>query len=199
MREFLKIAMIFIFASCSSYVASRDSAKVSDELSMKITDKWVAEDTRQAVKAILLQMKSHKRWQKYLLKNRNPKLFIAEVQNYTSDAYFPIHDMNDEILYELSATGKYRLVDVSARDRILEEITYQNDGMVDPSQAKKIGKQTGADLMVFGSVSMIPYKRDDKVLRQYSLNIRITDIETAEEVLRTRHQIFKSSNTSSFW
>lgn len=200
MKKFFPLILVTLFvSSCASFKASRDNAKDSDEKAMEITDSWMAEDTRQAVQAMLKQMKSHKGWQKYLRRNpKRPKLFIAEVQNNTSEAYFPIDDFNDEFLYEISASGEFRLVDQAARDRILQEITYQNDGMVDPAQAKTIGKQLGADLMVFGAVHMKPEKRSGKTVKQYSVNLRMTDIETAEEVLRTRHRIFKSSDKNSY-
>jgi uncharacterized protein (TIGR02722 family) len=200
MQKIIVLMLLTVFSvSCASFKATRDNAKDSDEKAMEITDNWMAEDTRQAVQAILKQMKTHRGWKKYLTRHRGtPKVFIAEVQNNTSEAYFPIDDFNDEYLYELSASGEFRLVDAAAREKILEEITYQNDGMVDPSQAKTIGKQLGADLMIFGAVHMKPEKRSGKTVKQYSVNLRMTDIETAEEVLRTRHRIFKSSDKNSY-
>lgn len=198
MKILLSVILVTVLTSCSSFKASRDSDKESDKLSMSITAKWVAEDTKQAIDAIFAQMQKHKAWRRYLRNNKNPKLFIAEVQNNTSEAYFPIEDMNEELLYKLSETGDFRLVDKSARDKILEEITYQNDGMVDPNQAKQIGKQLGADLMILGSVNMRPHERGGKTLKQYTVNMRITEIETATEILRARHRINKSSDKSSY-
>ena len=69
--------------------------------------------------------------------------------------------------------------------------------MVDPSTAKKVGKQTGADLMIFGNVYMKPKKRKGKTLKEYAVNIRMTDIEKGLEVLRTRAKLFKYSKKSS--
>jgi PBP1b-binding outer membrane lipoprotein LpoB len=122
---------------------------------------------------------------------------VAEVQNQTAEAYFPINDLNDELLNELSMSGDFKLVDQAAREKILGEITYQNDGMVDPATAKKIGKQTGADVMIFGSIYMKPEKRSGKTLKEYSVNIRLTDIETATEFLRTRAKINKYSEKNA--
>lgn len=188
-----------MLTSCSSFKAQRVDAKKSDEQAMGITDNWVAEDTRQAVQEILKQMEKHRGYKKFMKRFRGePRVFIAEVQNNTSEAYFPIDDMNDEFLNEVSASGDFVLVDAKARDMILKELTYQNDGMVDPSTAKSIGKQLGADLMIFGSVYMKPEKRDGKTLKQYSVNIRLTDIEKGIEVMRTRTRVYKYSNKKSY-
>ncbi|MBF0359985.1 MAG: hypothetical protein HQK49_03200 [Oligoflexia bacterium] len=198
----LTLSLLFTLGSCSSFKAERVDAKKSDEKAMEITDKWVSKDTTIAIKDILQQMQDHKGMKRYMSKQggKQPKLFIGEVQNNTSEAYFPIADLNDELLNELSAAGDFKLIDAAARNNILKEITYQNDGMVDPSTAKRIGKQTGADLMIFGSVFMKPETRDGKTIKQYSVNLRVTEIESAEEIMRARTKLDKySEQKGSGW
>lgn len=68
--------------------------------------------------------------------------------------------------------------------------------MVDTAQAKSIGKQYGADVLVFGSVRMQPESRDGKTIKQYSINLRMTNLETSEELLRLRHKTSKYSEQS---
>ena len=155
-------------------------------------------DTEKVVKDVLSKMTAHKGFKRYLGRSgKTPTVFIGEVKNLTAEAYFPINDINDEFLNEISASGDFILVDAAARDRILSEVTYQNDGMVDPATAKTVGKQVGADLMIFGNVYMKPQSRDGKTIKQYSVNIRMTDIERGVEVLRTRAKLSKFSDQAS--
>ncbi len=190
--------LLLALAGCGSFEAKRVDAQTSDEKGLKITDNWMSADTSQAIVDVIKQIKAHKGFQRYLAQNGGtPKLFIADVQNQTSEAYFPIGDLNDELLNELSASGEFVLVDAAARDKILAEVKYQNDGMVDPSSAKQVGKQTGADLMIFGNVYMKPEKRDGKTIKEYSVNLRMTDVEKAVEVMRARTKVFKYSEKSS--
>lgn len=192
------LALAFIATACGSFEAKRVDANEADSKGLKITDNWMSADTTQAVQDILKQIQAHKGFQKWLAQNGGtPKLFIAEVQNQTSEAYFPIGDLNDELLNELSSSGDFVLVDAAAREKILTEVTYQNDGMVDPKSAKSIGKQTGADIMIFGNVYMKPEKRDGKTIKEYSVNIRMTDVEKAVEVMRARTKVFKYSEKNS--
>lgn len=185
-------------SSCGSFKSKRVSADESDKEAMEITDKWVDRDTVTVVGDILKQIEKHKGFQRYLrTKGQRPKVFIAEVQNNTSNAYFPIDDLNDEMLTEFSASGEFVLIDAASREKLLKEITYQNDGMVDPNEAKQIGKQAGADLLIFGNVRMKPESRDGKTMKQYSVNIRMTDLERGIEVLRTRSKVYKISEQSS--
>lgn len=190
------LALTLFATSCGSFKAERVDANTSDEKGLSITDNWMSADTTQAIADVVKQMRAHPGYSKMKAKFGTPKVFVAEVQNQTSEAYFPIGDMNDELLNELSLSGEFELVDNQAREKILKEITYQNDGMVDPATAKKIGKQTGADIMIFGNVYMKPEKRDGKTIKEYSVNMRMTNIETATEVLRTRTKVFKYSEKS---
>lgn len=191
------LTLALLASSCGSFKAERVDANTSDEKGLSITDNWMSADTTQAISDIIKQMKAHPGFNKMKARYGTPKVFVADVQNQTSEAYFPIGDLNDELLNELSMSGEFELVDNQAREKILKEITYQNDGMVDPSTAKKIGKQTGADIMIFGNVYMKPEKRDGKTIKEYSVNLRMTDIERAVEVLRTRTKVFKYSEKSS--
>ncbi len=191
------LSLTLLASSCGSFKAKRVDANESDEKGLGITDNWMLADTTQAVTDIVKQIKAHPGFGKMKARHQTPKIFIAEVQNQTSEAYFPIGDLNDELLNELSLSGEYELVDQAAREKILGEITYQNDGMVDPATVKKIGKQTGADVMIFGNVYMKPEKRDGKTIKEYSVNMRMTDIEKATELLRTRTKVFKYSEKNA--
>ncbi len=194
----LLLGMIFLLEGCGSFKAKRVSGDESDELSMEITDKWVARDTEIAIKAVLEKISKHRGFKKYLRKlGREPKLFIGEIQNRTADPYFPIDDMNDEMLTDFSESGDYVLIDAARRDSLLKEIQYQNDGMVSPREVKSVGKAAGADLMIFGAVRMKPMARKGKTMKQYSVNIRMTNIQRGTEVVRVRTKINKFSDQKS--
>ncbi len=195
------LAMALVLSSCSSFKAERVDGNKGDEKALSITDKWVLKDTENAVKDILEQIGKHKGFQRYLGDSKKkPKLFIMEVQNETSEPYFPIADMNDELLNEFSASGEYTLIDNQAREKILKEIKYQAEGMVDPAQMVQIGKQTGADLIILGAVRMNPETRDGKTIKQYTVNMRMTNLKTSEEVLRVRSKAQKySEQAKSGW
>ena len=198
MKLLLLIGLLSTLVSCGGFQAKRVNAEESDEKAMEITDKWLSKDTENVVQEILAKINKHKGFQRFMRKFQDvPTVFIGEVKNLTSEPYFPINDINDEFLTEISSTGEFTLVDEAARERILDEISYQNDGMVDPKTAKQVGRQTGADLIIFGNVYMRPATRDGKTIKQYSINIRMTDIERGVEVLRVRSKVSKYSEKSS--
>lgn len=190
------LGLLFL-TSCSSFQAERVGSDESDERSLEITDQWNQRDTENVVKEILASIQKHKGFQRYLRQHgKTPTVFISNVQNLTSEAYFPINDINDEFLNEISASGDFILIDAASREALLKEITYQHDGMVEMSTAKKVGRQTGADLLIFGNVHMKPATRKGKTIKQYAVNIRMTDLEKGIEVLRTRAKLSKYSEQS---
>lgn len=199
MKKIFTLFLLIIFnISCAPTIKTeRISLEESDELASNITDEWVMTDTEIAVKETIKQIDNNKSFQKYLYNlGRRPRIFIGEMQNDTTEPYFPIEDINDELLNEFSQSGKYILIDADARQKILEEITYQNDGMVKEEDIKKIGKTSGADLMIFGNVRLNQKTFLGKTIKDYSVNIRITDIESGEEVARTRYKLSKYSKRS---
>ncbi|MBS6473111.1 MAG: hypothetical protein KH347_02550 [Acetobacter sp.] len=200
MNKFLTALLLsatLALQGCASFKAERLSTAEGDEKAMEITDEWLLTDTQNTVGEIMKKMDNNRGFRNYLNElGHRPKLFIAEVQNETSEAYFPIDDMNDELLTQMSETGEFRLIDAAARDRILKEIQYQNEGMVKQSDIQKIGKQTGAELLIFGAVRMNPKTFKGKTIKEYTVNMRFTDITSGEEVARMRTTVSKYSKRS---
>jgi hypothetical protein len=201
MKKTILIISLILIHSCSAKIkAQRLSVSEGDKKAMSITDAWLLTDSKNAITEIMNQIKNHKGYQAYLGKfnGKQPKIFIAEIQNNTSEAYFPIQDLNDELLNEISFSGEYILIDAAARDLILKEIKYQNDGMIASEDIKQIGKASGADLIIIGNVNMKPQFSEGETIKEYSVNIRMTDIEKGIEVLRTRFRTTKYSKRSNY-
>lgn len=197
MKKVLLLTLLLSLVSCGGFQAQRVSGDESDEKSLEITDAWVTRDTENSVEEILKKMKEHRGFKNYRLKlGRRPKVFIADFGNQTAEPYFPVDDISDEFLTQISETGEFILIDAAARESLLKEIQYQNDGMVSPAEAKKIGNAAGADIMIFGNVRMTPRQRGGKTLKEYTVNLRMTDISRGIEVMRTRTRVNKYSEQS---
>ena len=186
---------------CSSFKAQRVDEAKADEKAMEITDNWVDGDTIRVIDGSMKQVYVHKRFMEYYSKfgGKRIKLFVGEIRNNTTESYFPIKDLEDALLEKMSNSDQFALIDASRREALLKEITYQNDGMVDPAQVKKVGKQSGADVMIFGDINMKPETRDGKTIKTYTVNLHLTDIETAEEICRSREKINKYSTGGAKW
>ena len=201
LNSILMLAGLLSMTACSSFKAERVDDAKADEKAMEITDNWVDGDTIRVIDGTIKQMYAHKRFVEFSGKyaGKRIKLFVGEIRNNTSESYFPVKDLEDALLEKMSNSDEFTLIDASKRENLLKEITYQNDGMVDPKQAKKVGRQSGADLMIFGDINMKPETRDGKTIKTYTVNLRLTDIETSEEVCRVREKINKYSEGGGKW
>ena len=190
--------LIFILAGLASCTPQLKTTRVSvdkgDDIGSTITDEWVKKDTVMAVDAMLQKMENHKGLKKYLAsRSKAPVMFVGEVQNNTTEPYLPIKDFNDKLLGKILESGDFRIVDNVKRDAILAELKYQNDGMVDPVQAKQIGKQTGADLAIFGSITMNPKTLNGRTIKEYSVNLRITELLSSDVIWMGSYDLTKYS------
>jgi hypothetical protein len=68
--------------------------------------------------------------------------------------------------------GKVKVVDRQNITKIVEEYEFQASDLIDESTAVEIGKLSGADIIVIGSISYVG--------KQYYLNIKLISVETGE-------------------
>lgn len=196
-KKAMILLMLGLTACAPTIQTSRVSVDEGDELSTTITDEWVKKDTELSINKLMEKMSKHKGLQRYISNSpKAPVLFVGEVQNDTSEPYLPIADLNERLLEKILEEGDFRVIDAEKRANILKEIQYQNDGMVDPAQAKKIGKQTGADVAIFGAIRMDPKTLAGKTIKEYSINLRITDLESGEVIWMGSYDISKYSKRS---
>lgn len=85
-----------------------------------------------------------------------PTIGVAEFKNETSASWFSGgtgRELSGMLANELASTEKFRLVERSKLNSVLEEQELGASGRVDRSTAAKIGKLTGAQYLVMGTVT----------------------------------------------
>ncbi|MDR1926072.1 MAG: penicillin-binding protein activator LpoB [Endomicrobium sp.] len=196
MKKIFLIVLVVAVSSCAPKIkAQRLSTDAGDKKAMNITDEWLTTDTNLASKSIIEKIMNHGRFKRYLRENnyKTPKIFVGEIENKTSEDNFPVVALGNKILNDLFENGEFDLISAKDRDRILKEIKFQNDGMVKASDIKSIGKASGADLILFGEVVMEQKTSNGQTLKEYSLSVRLVEIESGEEVSRTLYEATKYS------
>ncbi|GAA5132147.1 penicillin-binding protein activator LpoB [Alloalcanivorax gelatiniphagus] len=128
-----------------------------------------------------------------MTRDRRPVMFVDRVKNKTSE-HIDTESITDTIQSKLINSGKFRFVDMSVVERVREQLEYQQDsGMVDQSTAAQMGRQIGAEFMLYGNLSSI-VKRDNSTKDVYYkftlklLNIQSGIIEWSgeKEIRKTR-------------
>jgi len=90
-----------------------------------------------------------------------PSIGVAEFRNDTSAGWWyggAGRDLAGMLANELASTEKFRMVERDKLDHVLEEQDLAASGRVAKSSAAKIGKLTGAQYLVMGTVSSFEEK-----------------------------------------
>ena len=113
-----------------------------------------------------------------------PVVIVYGIANRT-DEHISTSGITDDIRQKLVETGKLRFINETQRENIARETEYQAGNSVNPDTRIKMARQIGAKYMLTGTLRSIEKKQPrqvrlkKKVLKYYSLNLELTDLETS--------------------
>ena len=133
-----------------------------------------------------------------MTQNRRPVVFVDRIKNKTTE-HVDTESITDTIQSKLINSGKFRFVDMSVVDRVRQQLEYQSDsGMVDQSTAAAMGRQIGAELMMYGNFSSI-VKRDGSTKDvYYKFTLKLLNIQTGIIEWANEKEIRKTKSKSLF-
>ncbi|MEI7481251.1 MAG: FlgO family outer membrane protein [Elusimicrobiota bacterium] len=111
-----------------------------------------------------------------LLKNRkevNKKIAVAEFSYSDGRDSRDGEVVSERITTELVKSKNTRVVERKEKEKIFEELKFQNSGAIESGSIKKIGEMLGADWVVVGTLTELPYDRVE-------LNLRMVDVASGE-------------------
>lgn len=128
---------------------------------------------------------------------RRPVVFIDRIKNKTTE-HIDLESVTDTIQSKLINSGKFRFVDMAAVEQVKQQLNYQeNSGLVNPESAVVVGKQLGAEYMLYGNMSSIVKQDDGKRDVYYKFTLKLLHIESGilewsaeKEIRKTREKHF---------
>lgn len=122
-------------------------------------------------------------------KLKGEKIVVAEFENINGKG-----DAVPRILQEMLTTAfikdkHFKVVERAQLEKALRELQISSSGLIDPDNAKKIGKMLGAGYMVMGSIS--------ETSGEVSIDARIVSIESGESVTAADATVSGAGGTSS--
>lgn len=205
MRAFANSARLFVLPTIIAAGALAQTAcspkfegEYSDPSKTEIIDdKWNETDARKTAEHMIRGM-LEKPWLGEFQKGHSgqkPIVIVDDVENRT-DEHLDVKQLTDYIQDELINSGKVRFVNKVQRQKLLEEIKYQQSGQVDTKTAKKGGKQLGADYILSGNITSQVHTMDETKTVTYQTNLTLTNIETFEYEWSTKYEIKKKFKRS---
>lgn len=133
----------------------------------------------------------------YTAKKR-PVMFVDRIQNKTTE-HIDTESITDTVSSRLLRSGKFRFVDMTKVAQVKEQLEYQSEsGMVDPSKATAMGKQIGAEFMLYGNLSSIVKKSSDTKDVYYKFTMKLMNLETGILEWSDEKEIRKTREKSMF-
>lgn len=114
-----------------------------------------------------------------------PVLIVYGVANQTAE-HIDTGGITDDIRLRLLDSGRYRFLNRVQRQNLATEVSYQTSGVVDPAQVVELGKQSGADYILAGTLRSIEkdqprqWRLNKRKMVYYSLNLEMTSLVTGE-------------------
>ena len=108
-----------------------------------------------------------------------PVVYVSRIRNKTSE-HIDTEAITDKIKTAMLKSGKVRFTAVSeVNEEMIEQLKYQSEsGMVDPRTRTAIGRQVGANLMLYGDIVSIVKSAGRKKDVYYKINLELADLTT---------------------
>jgi TolB-like protein len=99
--------------------------------------------------------------------------------------------ISEELTTRLFLTGKFKVVERNMIDKVLDELSFSYQDMVDQESVQKLGKFLGVDAIATGTITDLP--------DYFSINARILDIGKASVISAAKINIKKDKNAKKLF
>lgn len=116
---------------------------------------------------------------------KSSTLYVDMIRNSTGST-LDTAKMTKVLHTELARSGRFKLIPLEKNAAFQQSLEYQqSEGALNPSTAVQLGKQTGADLILYGNVSRV------KKSRTYQLTTSMMDLRSGELLFTDKQSVRK--------
>ncbi len=187
MKRISSLVWIVLLMCCQPHSVTR----VTPETQIDLSGRWNDSDSRMVAEKMINDLFSSERFKEYSEQNgKKPVVVVGLIRNKTSEH---IDAANYVKKFEMAIynSNVADLVESDEfRDQLRKERAEQQD-FADPATVAQWGKETGADLMLFGEMSSETDTYNNRRVVNYVTTLFLTDVETNKRVWYGQHEIKK--------
>jgi penicillin-binding protein activator len=186
MNKLAIIMLLLGLAGCSRQVTRVDPATEID-----LSGRWNDTDSRKVADQMIYDLFDSESFKKYAdAKTGKPVIIVGTIRNKTSE-----HIDADNFVKKFEAvihnSGTADIVESSEfRDKLRVERLEQQE-FADPATIKQMGRETGADVMLFGEITSETDTYNNRRVVNYVTTLFLTDIETNKRIWYGQNEIKK--------
>ncbi|MBY0433923.1 MAG: penicillin-binding protein activator LpoB [Cyclobacteriaceae bacterium] len=180
---------VFLFILLSS--CARSVTRVDPSQSMDLSGRWNDTDSREVANAMIADLLASEKFKAYAKEvGKKPAIIVGLVRNKTSE-HIDADNYIKKIELAIFNSGVADLVESDTfRDKLRVERAQQQD-FADPSTIAQWGKETGANLMLFGDMTSETDVYQKRRVVNYITTLFLTDMETNKRVWYGQKEIKK--------
>ena len=182
------ITLIFIaFTACQT----RQVTRLDPATAIDLSGRWNDTDSRKVADQMIFDLFESDRFKDYAkAQNGKPVIVVGTIRNKTSE-HIDADNFVKKFEVVIHNSGVADLVEADEfRDKLRVERLEQQT-FADPATVKEMGKETGADLMLFGEITSETDVYNNRRVVNYITTLFLTDIETNKRVWYGQNEIKK--------
>lgn len=198
MVNIMKVVVIAAIAAVFSSGCSTSMVATETQLDRKaMTAALEPQDVRRTVEKMVDSMLAD---QEFIAEigGKRPVLDITGIKNRSS-MHLDMRSITSSIRTKLLRSRRFRFMD---RSTAADDLQIMNDqalnGMTDQSKAVKMGRQSAAQMYLYGELSEMRQHVDGVTDRYYKFTLNLKDIGSGEIVWSDEQEIRKQQETSFF-
>ncbi len=126
----------------------------------------------------------------YMAEQKKTKIAVVPFQDLSNDTVTTFGKyIAEELTTALFSSGKFNIVERNLLNKVLDELKLAQTGAVDPSSAKELGKITGVDAVVTGTIQ--------DLVNRVAVNCRLIETQTGNIFAAASEKITKDETIST--
>jgi penicillin-binding protein activator len=187
MRPLLYLILIITAFSCQT----RSVTRIDPSQQIDLSGRWNDTDSRKVADQMIYDLFQSPEFKTYATgKGGKPAIVVGMIRNKTSE-HIDADNYVKKFEFVIHKSGIADLVESSEfRDKLRQERLEQQD-FADPQTMKEMGKELGADVMLFGDMTSEVDVYNNKRVVNYITTLYLTDIETNKRIWYGQNEIKK--------
>jgi uncharacterized protein (TIGR02722 family) len=169
------IPMVFL-GSCTTKVA-----RVSSDSTIDLTGKWNDTDSRLVADEMINDCLNQRWLFKYQERKTSPKVIIGDIVN-KSHEHISVETFTGDMQRALINSAKVDFVASKTERGQLREEKDDQDQNASAETRKTRGEETGADVMLIGTISQIVDQEGNRAVNFYQVNLEMVELQTHMKV-----------------
>jgi penicillin-binding protein activator len=183
----LTLVFLLILVACQT----RQVTRLDPATQIDLSGRWNDTDSRKVADEMIFNLFDSDHFKNYAKKKTDkPVIVVGIIRNKTSE-HIDADNFIKKFEVVIHNSGVADLVESDEfRDKVRVERLEQQE-FADPATVKEMGRETGADLMLFGEITSETDVYNNRRVVNYITTLFLTDVETNKRVWYGQNEIKK--------